>query len=134
MNFQTTNDALKQAFNSVLNAEKAGADISELLVKLNIAGEFLSEAQNKYNSGNLENVTSILKNVHQIADQVNADAVILRNESLSNSQINVFFTLIFSIAGSIIFGILLFFVWRKLKHAHLRKQLHMKPKVIENTT
>lgn len=134
MNFQTTNNALKQAFNSVLNAEKAGANVSQLLVKLNTAGEFLSEAQNKYNSGIIENVTSILKNARQIADQVNADAVNLRNESLSKSQYTVFFTLVFSIAGSIIFGILLFFVWRKLKRAHLIKQLRMKPKVIENTT
>ena len=67
-----------QAFNSVLDAEKAGANVSHLLVKLNAAVELLSDAQNAYNSGNTANVTSLANNAIQIANQVNDDALNLR--------------------------------------------------------
>jgi len=133
LKLQSANNAVGRAFEAVLDAEKAGANVSQLLVKLNTAGELLSEAQNTYNSKNTSNVTAIVENAHQIADQVNADAINLRNDSLIKSQNNILFTLIFSIVGAIVFGILLVLVWRKISHAHVKKTLEMKPEVIENT-
>jgi hypothetical protein len=132
LKLQSANNAVGKAFEAVLDAEKAGANVSQLLVKLNTASELLSEAQNTYNSKNTANVVAILENANQIADQVNADAINLRNDSLIKSQSDIFFTLIFSIVGAIVFGISLILVWRKLKRDHVIKILDMNAGVVKN--
>ena len=134
MKLQAADSALQNAFNAVLEAEKAGGNVTQLLARLNTAGENLAEAQNAYNSGNSANVTSNVENARQIAEQVNVDAVNLLNDSLIESQNNIRFTLIFSIVGAIVFGISLFLIWRRFKRAHVMKVLSMRPEVVENAT
>jgi hypothetical protein len=131
---QAAESALGQAFNSVLDAEKAGGNVSQLLVKLNTAGALLAEAQNAYTSGKTSDVTSITANVIQIADQVNGTAVSLRDVSLVNSQNSFSLTLIFSVFGAVAFSISLLFVWRRFKRAFIKKLLGSKPEVVENAT
>jgi Tfp pilus assembly protein PilX len=131
---QAAESALDQAFSSVLNAEKAGGNVSQLLVKLNNAGTLLAEAQNAYNSGNPSNVTSMAQNVVQRANQVNGDAIHLRNVSLVESQNGFLLTLVFSVVGGGVFGISLLFVWRRFKCAFIKKLLGTKPEVVENST
>ena len=124
---------LGQAFNAVLDAEKAGANVTELLSKLNTAGDLLAGAQNVLNSGNSVNITSNLENVRLIADQVNVDAVNLRNVSLVNSQNFHWLILTFSVMGAVVFVFFLLVVWRRFKRGSIRKLLETKPEVVENT-
>jgi hypothetical protein len=112
-------NAVGQAFSSVLDAEKAGGNVTQLLVKLNSAGVLLAEAQNTYNSGNSANVTSIAENVQQIADQVNLEATNLRNVSLVESKNRFWLTLGFSVVGAVVFGLFLLFIWRRFKRAFI---------------
>jgi hypothetical protein len=130
---QATNNAVGQAFNAVLDAEKAGGNVTQLLLKLNTAGQLLAETQNAYNSGTTTNVTANTENVRQIAEQVNADAVTLRNVSLVESQNTYWLTLIFSVVGAVIFGISVLFAWRRFKRSLIKKLQYMKPEVVENT-
>jgi hypothetical protein len=130
---QEASSAIGQAFNAVLSAEKAGGNTSQLLAKLNTAGEILAEAQNTYNSGTTANVSFMAENARQIAEQVNVDALNLLSKSLIESENNTMFTLIFSVVGAIMFGISLFLIWRRFKRAHLMKVLDMRPEVVENT-
>ena len=128
---QAADNAVGQAFNSVLEAEKAGGNVTQLLIKLNNAGALLAEAQNAYNSGNSANVTSIAENVQQIADQVNLDATNLRNISLIESQNGFWLTLVFSVVGAVVFGLFLLFIWRRFKRAFIKKLLYAKPEVVD---
>jgi hypothetical protein len=121
------------AFNVVLGAEKAGGNVTQFLVKLNSAGVLLAEAQNAYSSGNTTNVSLIADNVRQIADQVNSDALNLRNASLIDSQNSFWLTLVFSVVGAFVFGISLFIVWRRFKRNYIKKLLGSKPEVVDNT-
>jgi hypothetical protein len=130
---ETANSSINQAFTNVLAAEKAGGNITQLLTRLNSAGELLAEAENAYQSGNTANVTAKAENARQIADQVNADAIKLRDVSLVESQNNFWLTLAFSVVGAVVFGIILLLVWRRFKRAHLKKLLGLKPEVVENT-
>ncbi len=123
---------LGQAFNAVLEAEKAGGNVTQLLAKLNIAGTILADAQNVLNSGNTVNITSNVENAVQIANQVNDDALNLRNVSLIRSQNSLWLTLTFSVVGAIVFEISLYFIWRRFQRSHMNKLLGMKPEVIEN--
>ena len=129
---QTANNSLGQAFNSVLDAEKAGGNITQLLAKLNIAGTILADAQNALNSGNTENITSNVENVLQMANQINDDAINLRNASLVQSQNSLWLTLVFSVVGAGVFSLSLLFVWRRFKRAFIKKLLESKPEVVEN--
>jgi len=133
LKLHTANDALGQAFNAVSDAEKAGGNVTELLAKLNTAGDLLAGAQDVLNSDNSANITSNLENVRLIANQVNVDAVNLRNVSLVNSQNFLWLTLTFSIAGAVVFVFFLLVVWRRFKRGSIRKLLETKPEVVENT-
>ena len=132
---QAANTAVDQAFSVVLDAEKAGANVTQLLAKLNTAGELLADAQNTYNSGNnAANVISMAEHAIQIAQQVNVDALNLRNNAQFESQNKIQNTVIFSVVGAIVFVILLFLIWRRFRRAHLIKVFGMRPEVVENAT
>jgi hypothetical protein len=92
----------------------------------------LANAQNAVNSGSTANITSNLENVRQMANQVNDDALNLRNVSLVDSQNSLWLTLIFSVAGAVVFCVSLFIVWRRFKRAFIKKLLSTKPEVVEN--
>ena len=47
---QEANASVNQAFNSVLDAEKAGANVTDILVQLNAAAGTLAKAENSYRS------------------------------------------------------------------------------------
>ena len=128
------NEEINQAYTNVLAAEKAGGNVTQLLEKLNIAGDFLAKAENAYKSVDTANVALNLEKGSEIAYQVNVDALNLRSDSLIESQNSIQLTLIFSIVGAIVFGISLFLIWRRFKHAHVMKVLGMKPEVVENET
>jgi len=129
---QVANNAVNKAFNTVLDAEKAGGNVTQLLEKLNIAGILLAEAQNTFNSGNTANITSMAENAIQIATKVNGDAIILRNASLVESQNSFWLTLTFSIVGAVVFGVSLLLVWRRFKCFYIKKLFCAKPEVVEN--
>ena len=134
LKLQTASNGLERAFNVVLGAEKAGGNVTQLLVKLNSAGVLLAEAQNAFNIGNTTNVSFIADNVRQIADQVNNDAVSLRNASVIGSQNIFWLTLVFTVVGVVVFGISLLIVWRRFKRNYIKKLLGSKPEVVDNTT
>jgi hypothetical protein len=130
---QLANSAVGQAFNAVFNAEKAGGNVARLLVKLNTAGELLANAQNAYNSGNTANVISMVENVTQLAEQINGEAINLRNKSVIESQNSFLLTLIFSTVGAVVFGVSLLYGWRRFRRSFMKKLLGLKPEVVENT-
>ena len=129
---QAANNAIGKAFNAVLDAEKAGGNVTQLLVKLNIAGELLTQAENLYRSGWTANVTSMAGNSALIADQVTNDALSLQNAAADRSQNIFILTLIFSFAGAFIFIIFLMFMWRRFKSSYVKKLLGFKPEGVEN--
>jgi CHASE3 domain sensor protein len=131
---QAANTAIDRAFNTVSDAEKSGANITQLLKELNDAGALLAQADNSFRIGDLANVTSNADNARLIANQVNTDAISLRNEANNTSQIVFMFTLIFSVIGAIISVVVLFLVWRRFKSSYTKKLLSLKPQGVKNTT
>jgi len=133
LKLQAANSVVGKAFSSVLEAEKAGGNVTQLLGRLNTAGSLLADAQNAYNSGNTANVTSLVENALQIANGVNGDAVNLRNASLVESQNSFLLTLTFSAVGAVVFVVSLLFIWRRFRRSFIKKLHSMKPEVAENT-
>jgi hypothetical protein len=131
---ESADSAIKTAFENVLSAENAGGNVTSLIDRLNIAGALLAEAENEQRSDSSINVTTKAMNALIIANQVNDDALSLRNVSLVRSQNNLWLTLTFSLVAVIAFGITLFILWRWFKRSYINKLLGKKPEVVENTT
>lgn len=103
------------AYRAVLKAEKAGANVSGLLVQLNEAGEFLARAHVEYRLGDFEEASHFADSSRNIGVEVQNAAVELKDSASSEGIQHLLFTMIASIVGvtSIALGSL--WVWYFLK-------------------
>lgn len=131
---EAADSSIRQAFAVVLDAEKAGGNVTVLLAELNNAGSLLAEAENAYRTGNLSEVTFKTGNASQIAENVRNEALNLRDASFVNSQ-NVFWlTLALSVVGAVVFTVALVLGWKRIRSAYLKKLLKKKPEVVADET
>jgi len=121
--------AVRQAFNATLDAEKAGANVSGLLVSLNDAGGLLGEAEIALSNGNSSEASSDASQCISIAQSVQSDADALKASALNNARSVFWDSLIFSFVSIALFAAVLVFVWRRFKSGYHKKVLGMKPEV-----
>ncbi|MEM2506762.1 MAG: hypothetical protein QXF61_06970 [Nitrososphaeria archaeon] len=122
-------NALKRAFKSVLEAEKASANVSDLIAELNEAAGLLAEAENAYRVGNFREAVSKAEKCSMLANGVVQEALILKSSALTDAQRAFLQTLGISCVGCVAFLTALFFVWRWFRRAYVEKLLKMKPEV-----
>jgi DNA-binding transcriptional regulator of glucitol operon len=129
LKLQEAKNAVEQAFNAVLDAEKAGANVADQLTMLNDAVDLLAQADNSYRTG--DNATTIEKAnaVFPIAEQVTTDAQNLQEAFLASTQTNFWSTIIYSVIVAIAFVLTLFLVWRHLKRSYFKNLPEVKPEV-----
>jgi hypothetical protein len=126
------NLSINRAFSNVLAAEAVGGNVSNLLTKLNGAGELLAQAENDFQNGNLVDVNGKVDNAIIIANQVKTDAVNLTINSKNYSETKLISTIIFSIVSIPLFLIALRLFWRRAKRGYYRKMFDSKPEVVNN--
>lgn len=122
-------DALKQAFVAVCDAEKSGANVSSLIVKLNEAEKLLAEAELAYRNVDLDGAVSKAEACHAIANGVFVDALDLKDLALIDGRVRFSNTVIFSLIGVVVFVAGLILAWMLFKSFYYRKMLKMKPEV-----
>jgi hypothetical protein len=121
--------AVRRAFNATLEAERAGANVSGLILRLNEAGGLLGEAEIALGNGNSSEAASEASQCVGIAESVRSDADALKASALNEAQ-TVFWTyLAFSVVGIAVFVVVLALVWRRFKCGYVEKTLDMKPEV-----
>jgi hypothetical protein len=126
---ENAENALKQAFVAVLEAEGAGANVSGLVARLNEAGELLAEAEIAYRVGDASEAVSKAEECSGLADIVRDEALTLKGKALAMGQ-NVFWqNLSITLVESVVFLIFLLFVWDWFKRVYDKKLLKMKPEV-----
>jgi hypothetical protein len=124
--------AVRQAFNATLDAERAAANVSGLIARLNEAGGLLDEAEVALANGNLSEAVSMAGQCFGIAESVKSDAGTLKASALDQAR-TVFRTyLTFSVVSSVAFVVVLAIVWRRFRRGYVRKTLGMKPEVTGN--
>jgi len=126
-----TND-VNSAFNAVLAAEKAGANVTSLLVQLNAAASDLAQAENSYQAGESNTAGAQADSVLPIAQQVTVSAQHAEQTALVSGQNAFWSTIAFTVIGSFVFVLVLFLVWRWFKGGYMEKLLGSKPEVAEN--
>jgi hypothetical protein len=124
--------AVRQAFNATLNAERAGANVSDLLVRLNDAGAVLGEAEVALRNGNMSDAAGKASQCISMAQSVASDAGALRTWALDGARTWWWAYLTFSVVGISVFVVVLAVVWRRFKRGYVVNVLGMKPEVKSN--
>ncbi len=122
-------NALRRAFNAVWELESIGANVSGLMVKLNEAGALLAAAENAYRMGNFSDAFSRAEGCSMLAEGVLAEASSLKSSALADAEARFSHTLMFSIAGAVVFVVFLVLVWVVFAQYYGRRLLRMKPEV-----
>jgi len=131
---EATNIVIDQAFDAVLAAEKAGANVTGLVNKLNGATALLAEAENAYRNGNISVVEEKADAAVLIARQVYSEAQIAKEKASNSANISFWFILALTVLGIIMLFLVLFIVWSFIKSSYNKDQKKSKPQVITDET
>ena len=126
---QAANNAVEQAFNAVLDAEKAGANVTGLLAQLNDAAGILAQAENSYRTGDSNTAAAQADSVLPIAQEVTTSAQNAKQTALVSGQNAFWFTIEFTEIGAFVFVLALFLVWRWFKRSYIKSLSEAKPEV-----
>jgi hypothetical protein len=126
---QQADVAVRQAFNATLEAERAGANVSGLIVRLNEAGDALAAAENALRTGDSSGAANNASLCIGIAENVQSDANTLKTSALNDAPTTFWVDLTFSVVSIAVFVVVLMLVWRRFKRGYSVKVLGMKPEV-----
>jgi CHASE3 domain sensor protein len=129
---QAANTAVNQAFNAVLDAEKAGANVTGLLAQLNNAGDILAQAENSYRSGDPNTAATQADSVLPIAQEITVAAQNAKQTALVSGQNSFWTTIALTVIGAVVFGLALFLVWRWFKRRYIKNLSDAKPELVNN--
>ena len=130
LKIQTANAAVNQAFNAVLDAEKAGANVDTLLNQLNHAATLLANAENAYRAGNFSASISNSDAALPIAKEVFLAAQNQKQATLALNETWFWFNLFSTVLFSAILVLVLLIIWRWLKRSYIKRIYESKPEVV----
>ena len=126
---QAANNTVTYAFNAVLDAERAGANVTDLLNQLNDATRILAQAEISYRNGDPNTASDKADSVLPIAERVTTAAKDAKQTALIYSKNAFWSTLTFTVIGAFVFVLILFFVWRRFKRSYINNLSQAKPEV-----
>ena len=115
------------AYEAVWDAEQIGANVSGLLVRLNVAGENLVNAHIWYGLGDFENATRFANLCYDIGDEVRNEAYELKSEVQGSWVGDLWLRMTISIVGVVSVVFLSFLVWRVFRRRYHKRALGMEP-------
>ena len=122
-------EALGSAYGAVLDAEEAGANVSGLLDRLNLGGEYLAEAYVWYRLGASENASRFAGLCVEVVDGVEGEAVLLRDEAARLERADLLVRVFGSAVGVVIVVVIGFALWELFKRRFNEKVLQSRPEV-----
>jgi hypothetical protein len=129
-----TEDSFKISYLKVLEADRVGAKIDELVENLNIALEYLFEAGNAYRSGDYEGTVSLSLKALDISRNQADKAIIMKQTAITQNSSILINRILFSltiISLTTIFGII---GWKFFKEFYLRQFKGLKYEVNTDET
>ena len=125
-----TEEALDSAYVAVFEAEEAGANVSELLVRLSVGGGYLAEAYVWYRLGVFENASRFAGFCKEVVGDVGGEAVGLRDEAERLAREDVLVKVFGSSVGVGVVLVLGFLVWGVFKRRYHKRLLGFRPEVV----
>jgi hypothetical protein len=126
---QAANEAVSQTFNAILDAEKTGANVTDILFQFNYVIEVLAKAETSYRVGNLNQAAIQSDSVLPIAHKVIVSAHIAKQTALVSSKNALWSTIILTVVSVIIFLLVLFLIWLLFKRQIVNNLSQAKPEV-----
>lgn len=120
---------LASAYVVVAEAERAGANVFELLFRLEFAGALLASANNSYRVGDYDMAYLHATNCSNTVDGVVVEAAGLKLEAGEAYGERLFLTAALSSAGLSGLFVLSLFAWRFFRGKYVKRVLGMKPEV-----
>lgn len=102
-----TEEISASAYEAILEAEQAGANVSSLLDRLNLGGENLADIED-----------------------LRSEALALRDEAKSLRETNFVVTVVGSVVSMVIVVVSCFFAWHVFRRRYLRRVLGSRPEVV----
>ncbi len=122
--------AVASAYEAVLDAEEAGADVSGLLVRLNVAGGYLAEAHVWFGLGDFDEAVRLADLCYDVVVDVSGEAFVLRSEAHGLWATDFVVKMVGSMVGVVVVVFLGFVVWRVFKRRYSRRVLGLRPEVV----
>lgn len=122
-------EALISAYELVLEAEESGANVSSLLDKLNVGGEYLAEANAYVRLGDSESASHFTGLCVEVVGDVEDEAVFLRDEAVRLGEVDFVVTIIGSVVGVVVVLVAGFVVWRAFS-LHYRRRVELRSEVV----
>ena len=122
-------EALTLAYTAVSDAEEAGADVSDLLAKLNIGSEYLNEAHTSFLSGDSESADRLAGLCVEAVNNVKGEAVLLKDEAARSEMADFLARGFISAIGIVIVVVGGFALWGAFRRRYLKRVLGLKPEV-----
>jgi hypothetical protein len=122
--------SMVQAHEALLDAEEAGADVSGLLDRLDVAGEYLAGANIWYRLGDFENATHFASLCFDVVEEVRKEAYRLKDDAYGLWVAGLLVRIIGSFVGVVVVVLLGYVVWRAFKRRYQRRVLGLKLEVV----
>lgn len=113
LSLDAANNAVNHTLNDLLDAEKAGVEVTDLVGQLNIAVGFLADAENAERRGDTKTVDTKTDAAVSIARHVSA---VLQQRALV--KVDLILVLLLAIIGIILSILVLCVVWRFIKRSY----------------
>lgn len=123
-------NVVASAYLAVVEAEKAGANVSELISKLEVAADWLAEANNAFRLGDYDEAYDFAVNCVKALEGVAYEAEVLMEEAQRSRSERLFLSAAYSGVGLSLLFVFSLFGWRYLKRFYVKRVLKMKPEVI----
>ena len=108
-------EVVASAYEAVLEAEQAGADVSGLLVRLNEGGEYLAGARMSFRLEDFNETVRFADLSRAVGEDVEKDAYVLKDLARSESVQRIWFTATGSVIGIMLVVSGSFWLWIFLK-------------------
>ena len=125
-------EGLGDVYGAALEAELAGADVSGLLGKMSLAGEYLAEANLRYRVGAYEDAFDFANLCIETVDDLQNEVVELSDNAERLGVIDFAARLFWSAVGVVVVGITGFVAWRVFKRRYLIRVLKMNSEVVSS--
>ena len=126
---EQANLTIEHAYSLIIDAEEAGANVSNLLNQLNNAVEFLSKANIAYRLNDFDVASENVDKAFVLAQNIDSSALEFKEQALIDRQNCFFLTLIFCTIGAVVFICCLNLVWRRFKQRYINNIYESKPEL-----
>lgn len=125
--FAEPEEELHLAYVAVMDAEQAGANVSLLLDKLNVAGDYLSTAYFWYNSGDSVTANNFANLAHESVLNVANEAVELMDAAKATADMDFYSLMFISVIGVVAVILVCSGAWIVIKRRYLGQVMDFNP-------